>query len=342
MSGNRWWRNPQLPFYHRTYSALGRLAYDAGDAEIAVAWLNVGINDGRNRRVVHWKDLQLLGDIYWEQYRMQGRSDARNQAKELWYEALAVVYPEPSAALPEDSWKLWINLSILESLEGNNRQSEALLRDALTIFPNQSEVKSAWAGKHADDNPSLAKRLLRTDPDQPMDFVLAIAALNVDPMSQPPHFYEAGLWNIFNEALSEHSTVQPVDVRTITTFLLEYFSIRRDFSSIDIVVDRYRRFFPDEKWILSWRLAADAARRIAIMNLIPPQVGIPTAYNEFREFVREKKSWRGLHDTALYALIASQELQVIVDEFAEISTHIDTSLHDPLLIYSLKKKLENS
>ncbi len=338
ISGNRWWKNPQFPFDQNVYSALGRLAYDAGDTELAVTWLNTGIEDGRSRRIVYWKDLLFLGDIYWKQYRMQGRSDYRNQARELWYEALRVLYPDRPTNMPKDSWKLWVNLSILESTEGNNRQSEALLRDALTIFPDQSEVKSAWAVKHADDNPGLAGRLLRSDSSQPMDHVSAIAALKVDPTSLPPHLYEAGLWEIFNEITIANSTVQPVDIRTLTTFLLEYLSIRKNFSSIDIVVDRYRKYFPDETWILSWRLASDASRRTAIIGLIPAQAGELADYNEFREFVRREKSWRGLHDTALYALMASQELKSIADGFIEKPAHIDRSLHDPLLIYSLKNE----
>ncbi len=338
ISGNRWWKNLEFPFHHNLYSALGRLAYDARDTESAVTWLNTGIQDGRSRRMVYWKDLQFLGDIYWKQYRLQGRSDYRNQARKLWYEALRIVYPDLTASIPENSWKLWINLSILESTEGNNRQSEVLLRDALTIFPDQSEVKSAWAVKNADDNPGLASRLLRSDPNQPTDYVSAIAALKVDPTSLPPHLYEAGLWELFNEITIEKSTVQPVDIRTLTTFLLEYLSIRKDFSSIDIVVDRYRKYFPDETWILSWRLASDASRYTAIIDLIPAQAGELAVYNEFREFVRREKSWRGLHDTALYALMASQELISIADGFIEKPTHIDRSLHDPLLIYSLRNE----
>ena len=159
LSGNRWWGNPRTPYYRGIFTGLSRIAYDAADTGTAVTWLEMGLADARERRAVFWEDLQFLGDIFWEKHRTQARADYLIKARELWYEALDTVYPESSASPPEDSWKIWLSLSVLEGSAGSNRQSEELLRDALILFPDRSEVKAAWARKHADTNPGLARRL---------------------------------------------------------------------------------------------------------------------------------------------------------------------------------------
>jgi hypothetical protein len=104
-------------------------------------------------------------------------------------------------------------------------------------------------------------------------------------------------------------SVLDADRRILTTFLLNYMSSRRNFSSVDVAIDRYLKVFPDENWILSWRLASDASRGIALFNLVPESIDGDSPYEKFRCLARDKNSWRALHDSALFAMMASDEIR---------------------------------
>ncbi len=329
MSGKRWWQNPENLHRRGLLSALGRIAYDAGDIEKTIEWMEQGLAEGRERRMVIWGDLQFLGDVYWERYMMQGRPDYLSKSRELWQEALAI------AQSAQGAWQIWIGLSALEEAAGNHRLSENLLRDALALFPNQREVKAAWARKHRHDNPNLAGRLVQSNGNDPHDPVLTIASLQIDPAGIPPRLYETKLWELFEGISSEGSDVLYTDSRFITTFLLEYMTAQNNYSSIDIVVDRYRKIYPDESWILAWRLAADSSRQAAIADLIPMHPTAFAPYDEYRKYAHEMMSWRGLHDSALFAVMAVQELENFIEGIPEPPTSIDIGLHDSFLIGKL-------
>ncbi len=328
MSGKRWWQNPENLHRRGLLSALGRIAYDAGDIEKTIEWMEQGLAEGRERRMVIWEDLQFLGDVYWKSAMMQGRLDYLPKARELWQEALAIAQSEQGA------WKIWIGLSALEEAAGNHRLSEKILRDALALFPDQSEVKAAWARKHRHDNPNLAGRLVQNNGDDP---VLAIASLQIDPAGIPPRLYEMKLWELFEGINSEDADVLYTDSRYITTFLLEYMTAQNNYSSIDIVVDRYRKIYPDESWILAWSLAADSSRHVAIIDLIPMQPTALAPYDEYRKYVHEMMSWRGLHDSALFAVMAVQELESLIEGIPETPTSVDIGFHDSFLINKLNE-----
>jgi tetratricopeptide (TPR) repeat protein len=95
----------------------------------------------------------------------------------------------------------------------------------------------------------------------------------------------------------------------LVTFLLDYMAARRNMSSIDVAVDRYRRSFPDEIWVLPWRLAADASRKVGFINLVSASPTEENFYNQFRLMARSELSWRALHDSAMFAVLVSEELQ---------------------------------
>ncbi|OQX29173.1 MAG: hypothetical protein B0D92_05190, partial [Spirochaeta sp. LUC14_002_19_P3] len=339
MEGGRWWRNPQTFLRHRVYSGLARIAYDADDYETAIKWLRMQIEDGREKRVLLWEDLQFLGDIYWEQYWLQGSVDLLAEARVLWYEALDIAYPNKTAAPPEDVWKIWLNLSMLEETVGMSRQSEELLRVALELFPENGEVKSAWARKHIKENPGLARRLIRVEGTQPVDPILVLTALQLDPEPSSLRVYENTLWELFNTITEKKSVLYPSDTRIIISFLLEYLSFRMDYASIDVVIERYLRTYPNDTWILACQLAADASRRAAIMDIVPMRSDGVSLYDEYRQYARAHKSWRGLHDTALFALMASDELKNIADDIKETPAARDEDYLTPLLIKILKENV---
>ncbi|MCK5735350.1 MAG: hypothetical protein KAH21_02685, partial [Spirochaetaceae bacterium] len=130
-----------------------------------------------------------------------------------------------------------------------------------------------------------------------------------------PRLYEARLWELFEDVTSGIE-IQPADRRILTSFLLNYMSSRRNLSSVDVAIDRYLKVFPDEKWIYSWRLASDASRGMAIINLVSPQIDQMSPYENFRNLALSEKSWRAVHDSALFAIIASDEINELLKGFS--------------------------
>ncbi len=61
-------------------------------------------------------------------------------------------------------------------------------------------------------------------------------------------------------------------------------------------------------WILNWRLAADAARNMGMIDLVSPVPGGESAYQRMKKEARENGSWRGLHDNAMYAVMTARQL----------------------------------
>ncbi|RKX84382.1 MAG: hypothetical protein DRP70_13340, partial [Spirochaetes bacterium] len=212
--------------------------------------------------------------------------------------------------LPADSWRLWINLAVQQAVSGDKRESRKTLTRALILFPDKNEVKAAWARNQSEDEPALARRLIRNS--QLNSPVLGITQIDIDPEAVTPRLYEARLWELFNAVMAD-DTVQEADRRILTTFLLNYMSSRRNFSSVDVAVDRYLKVFPDEKWILSWRLAADASRGLALLNLVPDSSDGSSSYEDFRELALREHSWRALHDSALFAVMASDEIGEVLN-----------------------------
>lgn len=338
-NNRRWNKNRNL---QGIIGGLARIAYDAGKEEEAVAWLETGLKEARNRRTVIWEDLQFLGDIYWDIYRLQGNTENREKARDLWYEALKIISETSSTDIPENSWILWVNLSTLEKIAGNTRQSQSLLRSALEFFPKKSEVKAAWARRNMRTNPNVARRLVTNKADTTLDPILEIASLQVDPQSISPRSYEAKLWKLFNEVLRGSKDIHPVDIRIITTFLLEYMAYQKQYSSLDIAIERYRRIYPEDSWILSWRLASDASRNVALINLIAENMQTESFYDEFRRYAWETKNWRALHDVALFGLLATREVKSLVFDARKDQADTDMNFMEPALLSGLENIMKSS
>ena len=290
--------------------AMADIAQDAGHPDDAIRWLTDRIDDTRRRRVTSWESLQFLGDLYWDTFLIRDSDQARSKAGEAWTEAVDIVRAEnENGSMPEDAWRLWLNLAVLEESRGNIRDSDAFLEEALVLFPERDEVKAAWSIGHKDAEPALARRLVREAEEKSANPVLGIAVMKVDPDSVTPRLYEAKLWKLFDAAADPAGHVHPADARTIATFVLNYMSSRKNYFSVDVAVDRYRKAHPDEAWILSWRLASDAARGMSPVDLIGVQAASVSPYAEFRSNARQTMNWRALHDTALFSVMASNELQ---------------------------------
>jgi len=309
--GNLRWADMENISRYAVFSALAFIAYDEGKDDKAIYWLETSMQDTDRRRTTSWETFQFLGDLYWDRYLLQGNRDDLENAGKAWTDAIRTIIPETpedseSVDLPESSWTVWVDLAVQQAAAGEIRESGKTLTSALALFPEIDEVKAAWARSALKNDPALARRLIRTSGRNSP--VLGITQIDIDPDSVTPRLYEARLWELFNDVTSGDS-VQDADRRILTTFLLNYMSSRRNFSSIDVAVDRYLKVFPDENWILSWRLASDASRGMAIFNLVPDSIDGYSPYEKFRILARDKKSWRALHDSALFALMASDEIR---------------------------------
>lgn len=310
MDGLYRWNDPETPIRRGIPLALASIAQDYGDKEAAIDWLSPRIDMNRDRRALTWQELQMLGDLHWDRFLMTGAEVGRESASEAWREAMAIVFQASIAdAIPPGSWRIWLNQAVLEESRGRIRESRRLLDEALTLYPGRYEVKASWALEMRDDEPALARRLARTAYEETENPVLGITAIRLDPESVSPRIYEARLWELFEAATRENGEMQASDARIIAIFLLEYMSSRKNYSSIDVAVERYLKAHPDSDWILSWRLAADAARGMGMLNLVPPKAGAPSSYENMRISALSEGSWRGLHDSAMYAVMTARELE---------------------------------
>jgi len=316
-SGARRWSDRNLPLRRNVYTALAEIALDAGYKDSAINWLSLRLDDARRRRVVSWQNLGLLGDLYWDTYSLQANSEYRDLARNAWEEALELIGSNNGNS-NDDSWRIWINLSTLEASLGNVRRSREILDEALDRFPDRSEVKAAWVRRHFNSEPALARRYIRQSDDN--DPILGITAIDIDPKIISPQLYETRLWELFDMVTSKKHTVHETDAKRIAAFLLEFMSQRKDFSSIDIAIERYMRDRPHEEWILVWLLAADAVRGAASIDLIAKEQGGTTLYDDFRRDARLQNSWELLHDSALFAILASNELDEIARMYPDAKT----------------------
>lgn len=333
MAGNRRWYDPETFVRRGIPGALGRIAYDAGDFRTAASWIQSAVDDARRRRGVNWRDLQLLGDIHWEMYILQGRSAQRDAAADAWYGAKSIALPsEVTPSPPEDSWKILINLASAEAASNSSRRAHELLTEALTRFPERSEVKAAWARANMHRNPAMARRIVVNPetsgaaqtsqtssgaPQAARTAVLDMAALQINPEALTPRRYSARLWDIFRIAVQTPPAINPADARIIAAALLEYLASIEDYASVDAAAARYLRAYPRDHWVLAWRLAADSSLGTALINLIAENPETESSYSAFRSLVRSTRSPRGLHDAALFAAAAADELKQLARTIPE-------------------------
>ena len=323
MAGNHRWYDPETFVRRGIPGALGRIAYDAGDFRTAVSWIQSAVDDARRRRGVNWRDLQLLGDIYWEMYALQGRSAHLDAAADAWYGAKSIALPsEVTLSPPEDSWKILINLASAEAASNSSRRAHELLTEALTRFPERSEVKAAWARANMYRNPAMARRIVVNPetsgaPPAAQTAVLDMAALQINPEALTPRRYSARLWDIFRIAVQTPPAINPADARIIAAALLEYLASIEDYASVDAAAARYLRAYPRDHWVIAWRLAADSSLGTALINLIAENPETESSYSAFRNLARSTRSPRGLHDAALFAAAAADELKQLARTIPE-------------------------
>ncbi len=310
MNGSLKWSDPDTPQRRGVQLAMASVAQDYGNRDIAIEWLLSRVNQDRERRALSWEELQFLGDLYWERFLLQGQEGDRSSASKAWKEAQSIVITAvDSGVIPEGAWKIWINQAVLEESRSKIRESRRLLDEALDFYPGKHEVMASWALEMRDDEPALSRRLARIAYEETNNPVLGVTAIILDPESVSPRIYEARLWELFEAATSREEGLHAADSRLIATFLLEYMASRKNYSSIDVAVERYLKIHPDSNWILSWRLAADAARGLGMVNLVPTRIDGDSPYKKMRDEALAEGSWRALHDSAMYSVMTSRELQ---------------------------------
>ncbi len=324
--GKRRWASPETPLRRGVAAANARIAHDAGSPNEAIEWLSAHVNETERRRAVSWENLQYLGDLAWERHALEHRSSDIQLARESWTKGKDIVLDSNATAPADGSWRLWLNLAVLEKTEGKNRNSDAILDEALRLFPEENEVKVAWATSNFQREPAISRRLVRQASDKELNPVLGIAALMLDPDALSPRLYESRLWELFESISSvENKRLHSPHSHEIASFVLDYLSSRKSFDSVDVAVDRYRKTYPDESWILSWRLAVDAVRGFPVVNLLSSREGRVSSYEEFRLWALSRKSWRSLHDCALYAYHAASEMKRFARNYDGNETSVSQS-----------------
>ena len=326
------WYNPHSLQKYGAYGALSRIDYESGKIDTAIQWLESGLIEARQQRTFLWEDIQFLGDLYWMQYRKGGNPASLDKARQLWYETKDFLYPALKNDLPANAWRIWLSLAALEDADGNKRISESILLEALTVFPENSVIKTTWARKHAVDKKDLARQLINTDKADP---VLIAAALQLDPEILTPRLYEARIWELFVNIVSDKNltnTISLTEVRQVAAFVLEYMVSRSRYEFLDVALDRYRQQFPNDSWILGWQLSADAARGMAIIDLIRPDIQNESPYMEFRRYATEEGGSLALYDSALFAYLTARELEQIVKTTSSASGSADMNFLEPILL----------
>lgn len=322
--------------------AAAWISYDSGRTSKAVEWIESRISEARRRRVESWTMMQFLGDLYWKIYTLEGHSQLLKKAADSWRESMEILKESAlESGYPQDSWRLWINSSAAAFSSGRIRDGELFLEEALYLFPEVPEVQASWAKAHLHKEPALARRLIRTS-ESDANPVLGVTSVMVDPEIVSPRLYEARMWELFEEVTNTENDIEDADARMITTFVLDYMASRKNLDSIDVAVDRYRKIKPDDSWVLSWRLSADAVRGITLIDLLPAKPEGLSAFHEFRNFAFENRSWRALHDSALFAYHAFDALSVGAEYFGEAGGTVDTNLLDAALFALLESPLYSS
>ena len=310
MDGELNWKHPESRLKNTSALGMAAIAQDNAMESLAIRWLEPSIAADRDRRALSWENLQLFGDLNWNRFLLTGDESSRGAASDAWREGMEIVRAAlANDALPEGSWRLWINQSVLEESRGRIRESRRLLDEALGIYPGVHEVQASWSLEMVDVEPALARRLARTAYVESHNPVLGITAIRLDPETVSPRIYESKLWELFEAVTHNRGNLQDSDARIITTFLLEYMASRKNYASVDVAVERYLKAHPDGSWILSWRLAADASRGMGLIDLVAEQEGRSSPYAVMRTAAMREHSWRALHDSAMYGITTAKELE---------------------------------
>ena len=323
----REWAFPDALSRMGVAEAAARIAYDSGRTPEAIEWLEIRVADAKRRRVDSWPLMQFLGDLHWNAYVLNAEERHRESAAEAWRESMDILRESAGeTGYPEGAWRIWINSSAAAESAGLMRDRDFLLDEALNLFPDVPEVKAAWARSRSEKDPALARRLVRSGPESIDDPVLGAASVMVDPKAVSPRLYEARMWEFFDASTADGGGMEEADARMITAFVLDYMASRKNLDSVDVAVDRYRKAYPDDSWILSWRLAADAVRGITLVDLLPRSPEGSSPYEEFRAYASENRSWRALHDAALFGYHAAEALTRGADYFGPGGGSIDESI----------------
>ncbi len=335
----RTWASPLIASKKGVAEAAAWISYDSGRTSKAVEWIESRIADAQRRRVESWTMMQFLGDLYWKTYELNADETLREKAAESWSQSMELLRESAKeSGYPKDSWRLWINSSAAAFSSGRIRDGELYLNEALSLFPSVPEVKASWAKANLHNEPALARRLVRTS-ETNSDPVLGVTSVIVDPETISPRLYEARMWELFDAVTNARSDIEDADARMITAFVLDYMSSRKNLDSVDVAVDRYRKFKPDDPWVLSWRLASDAVRGIALIDLLPSEPGGVSPYGEFTDYAAENQTWRALHDAALFASHASEALSAGAEYFGGNAGTADMDLYDASLYALLESPL---
>ena len=297
MNDNRnWYSVERIP---QSIIAMAKIAYEGEYFDDAANWLSsLGEDIGWK-----WQDAQFAGDVYWQRYSLGGEKEDAIKSLIYWNKAINTI-KENDEKLPQSSWRIWLNRVLaLNELHSLERAGESL-QEALTVFPEKSQVKAAWAIANAEFFPSLAWQFLQSRERDP---ALEFAKMKIAPVPENPRVYESDLWQLFNE-VTEQDKILKTDSRNITLFLMDYLWKQNDFSSMDIVISRYQNSFGNEDWMLPWIILNDVARNVPVINLLPEGAEKKSNYERIRQIARKRMEWKVLHDVVLYALFAVQNL----------------------------------
>ena len=340
MNNRRRWADKNTVFRFNVPLAMAEIAYDTGNIDSAVKWLEMDTADALRRRTENWEQLKFLGDLYWKKYSNTQNPEYLDMALFNWNYALGILnngFSENS--LPDNSWKIFINIAAGFKSSGRFNQSAEIMDKALSLYPECGEVVSAWARMNYKNEPALSRQILNNFKSVKPVPIIEITRIILSDKNKSPRIYESELWNILSIVIDNPETVEKSDRKIIVSYILNYLVSRRNFNSIDVAIDRYTKKFPDEKWIYSWRLAADASRGYSILDIIPSD----SPYLQFRNVAYSTGNWKALHDSALFAYLASRDLKQEISRFKTISAsnkESDSSYLEPALLHIVSEYAE--
>jgi tetratricopeptide (TPR) repeat protein len=227
-----WFSSPQVPILHQAV-----MAYDLENYSLSLQLLteddlfpssingNTPAQDDIIQSLLFSRSL-LLADIHLKMNQL-------HLALEFYRQAISL--------MPDASWHAWLNTVLLfEKLE-HNRHIQPILRDALLLFPEQSELIVAFNEREIDT--VLADNNLRQFIDaHPLNVPVYLYWLNSFGIKNQVAESSTRLWNLFN---SNSDSAQ------LTKYMVWFFLGQNNFDDALLVLKRFKG--SDTQWLSSYQ-----------------------------------------------------------------------------------------
>ncbi len=234
-----WFSSPQVPVLHQAV-----MAYDLQNYSLALQLLTKdtlfpdridGVNPEQDMAIQSLIFLRslFLGDLYLEMNR-------QNLALEFYRQAISLT--------PEASWRAWLNTVLLFKAIEPSVDVQPMLRDALLLFPEQSELIVAF-NEHEPDAMQADANLREFIDAHPLDVVVYLYWLNSFGIKSQVAESSTRLWNLFN---SNSESAQ------LTKYMIWFFLGQNNFDDAILVLKRFKG--SDRQWLSSYEALIHALK----------------------------------------------------------------------------------